>query len=246
MHYHCVKRVQIRSYFWSVFSCIRTRNNSIWTHFTQCIFHPMVHQIKSHIVLYRITIDRLQMVKIFNNTFQSWQSTIWQNCRLKRESSLNSSYFLMPISLLTDGHCVSRNTDNEFPFYIELYQKMLPDHHFQLLNDNFLALVRRILNSSSILSSFSSPIPNLFLKVKKKDLNKLSSIKKTTFKKCSLFFHYRIHAVKCCKDYDFASCATHVKYESKLRLYQSNMQTVKDQVVLPFTCRKEELRTYIY
>ena len=30
---HCVKSVQIRSYFWSVFSCIRTRNNSVFGHF---------------------------------------------------------------------------------------------------------------------------------------------------------------------------------------------------------------------
>ena len=52
-HSHCVKNVQIRSYFWSVFSCIRTeygdllRNTGIqentekkqlriWTLFTQC------------------------------------------------------------------------------------------------------------------------------------------------------------------------------------------------------------------
>ena len=33
---HCVKRVQIRSYFWSVFSCIRTEYGiRIWTLFTQ-------------------------------------------------------------------------------------------------------------------------------------------------------------------------------------------------------------------
>ena len=38
---HCVKSVQIRSYFWSVFSCIRTeyrkmrtRNNSVFGHFS--------------------------------------------------------------------------------------------------------------------------------------------------------------------------------------------------------------------
>ena len=38
--YHCVKNVQIQSYFWSVFSCIwteyrkiRTRNNSALRHF---------------------------------------------------------------------------------------------------------------------------------------------------------------------------------------------------------------------
>ena len=27
---HCVKSVQIRIYFWSVFSCIRTRNNTLF------------------------------------------------------------------------------------------------------------------------------------------------------------------------------------------------------------------------
>ena len=38
--YHCIKSVQIRSYFWSVFSCIRTeyrktrtRNNFVFRHF---------------------------------------------------------------------------------------------------------------------------------------------------------------------------------------------------------------------
>ena len=44
-NYHCLKSVQIRSYFWSVFSCIqseyrkiRIRNNFVfWTLFTQCI-----------------------------------------------------------------------------------------------------------------------------------------------------------------------------------------------------------------
>ena len=46
LHYscllHCVKSVQIRSYFWSVFSCIqseyrkiRTRNNSVFGHFSR-------------------------------------------------------------------------------------------------------------------------------------------------------------------------------------------------------------------
>ena len=37
LHYtwlsHYVKSVQIRSYFWSVFSCIWTRNNSVFGHF---------------------------------------------------------------------------------------------------------------------------------------------------------------------------------------------------------------------
>ena len=43
--HHCVKSVQIRSYFWSVFSCIqseyrkiRTTNNSVFGHFSRCLF----------------------------------------------------------------------------------------------------------------------------------------------------------------------------------------------------------------
>ena len=32
---YCVKSVQIRSYFWSVFRCIRTRNNSVFGQFSR-------------------------------------------------------------------------------------------------------------------------------------------------------------------------------------------------------------------
>ena len=32
---HGVEIVQIQSYFWSVFSCIRTRNNSVFGHFSR-------------------------------------------------------------------------------------------------------------------------------------------------------------------------------------------------------------------
>ena len=43
-NYRCLKSVQIRSYFWSVFSCIqseyreiRTRNNSVFGHFSRSV-----------------------------------------------------------------------------------------------------------------------------------------------------------------------------------------------------------------
>ena len=36
--YHCVRCVQIRSYFWSVFSGIRTRYNSVFGHFSRSAF----------------------------------------------------------------------------------------------------------------------------------------------------------------------------------------------------------------
>ena len=35
--YHSVKSGQIRSYFWSVFSCIRIRNNSVFGHFSPSV-----------------------------------------------------------------------------------------------------------------------------------------------------------------------------------------------------------------
>ena len=34
---HCVKSVQIRSYFWSVFSCIRTRHNFVFGQFSRSV-----------------------------------------------------------------------------------------------------------------------------------------------------------------------------------------------------------------
>ena len=32
---HCVKSIQIRRFFWSVFSCIRTRKNFVFGHFSR-------------------------------------------------------------------------------------------------------------------------------------------------------------------------------------------------------------------
>ena len=32
---HCMKRVQIKNFFWSVFSCIRIRRNSLFGHFSR-------------------------------------------------------------------------------------------------------------------------------------------------------------------------------------------------------------------
>ena len=36
-NYHCVKSVQIRSFSWSVFCCIRTRKNYVFGHFLCCL-----------------------------------------------------------------------------------------------------------------------------------------------------------------------------------------------------------------
>ena len=54
---HCVKSVQIRSYFWSVFSCIQseyrkiwTRNNSVFRHFSCSGTYnkSAIYQTKTH------------------------------------------------------------------------------------------------------------------------------------------------------------------------------------------------------
>ena len=36
-----VKSIQIRNFFWSVFSCFQTRNNSIFRHFSRSDFSPI-------------------------------------------------------------------------------------------------------------------------------------------------------------------------------------------------------------
>ena len=36
--FHCVKSVQIWSFFWSVFSCIRTRKKSVFGHFSRSFY----------------------------------------------------------------------------------------------------------------------------------------------------------------------------------------------------------------
>ena len=63
---HCVKSVQIRSFFWSVFSSIqseyrkiRTRNNSIFGHFTQLMSQWIVQgNTLSFIFIWNINLSR--------------------------------------------------------------------------------------------------------------------------------------------------------------------------------------------
>ena len=63
MSYHCVKSVQIRSYFWSLTSCIlteylkiRTRNNSVFGHF-------------SHSAMFISVSNKSIITKILKNVF---------------------------------------------------------------------------------------------------------------------------------------------------------------------------------
>ena len=43
--FHCVKSVQIRSFFLSVFSCIQTRKNPVFGHFSRSVFFYDFHYI---------------------------------------------------------------------------------------------------------------------------------------------------------------------------------------------------------
>ena len=51
--YHCVKSVQIQSFFWSIFSCIRTENTKIWTRKTSYsdTFHAVHRSCTSSLLI---------------------------------------------------------------------------------------------------------------------------------------------------------------------------------------------------
>ena len=79
-HTHCVKSVQIRSYFWSVFSCIRieyrkvrTRNNSVFGQFSRSDCNTLTGaQIKIKFELFRIL--KVININIHQKLVKSW----WQ------------------------------------------------------------------------------------------------------------------------------------------------------------------------
>ena len=83
---HCVKSVQIRSYFWSVFSCFRieyrkiqTRNNSVFRHFScsenfdENTFFKYFFTISSY--SFRIVLCFLKNL-ILNLSMKNWQNNV--------------------------------------------------------------------------------------------------------------------------------------------------------------------------
>ena len=52
-HSHCVKSAQIRSFFWSIFPCNRTRKNSVFGHFSRTSINqfgtnvPILYQLQT-------------------------------------------------------------------------------------------------------------------------------------------------------------------------------------------------------
>ena len=78
-YYHCVKFVQIRSYFWSVFSCrteyrkIRARNNSVFEHFSRrkfmitegnaCRRFNGVYNYNAKSIFYCLLVEMLELIR---------------------------------------------------------------------------------------------------------------------------------------------------------------------------------------
>ena len=67
---HCVNSVQIQSYFWSVFSCIRieyrkirTRNNSVFGHFSRS---GLQHEVTEGYLLENIYHKKHYLPKVFS------------------------------------------------------------------------------------------------------------------------------------------------------------------------------------
>ena len=70
-YYHCLKSVQIQSYFWFVFSCIqseyrkiRTRNNYVFGHFSRSVFTYKLPFNLLGTTGYRLRINKLPLTQI--------------------------------------------------------------------------------------------------------------------------------------------------------------------------------------
>ena len=83
--YHCVKSVQIRSYFWSIqeYSKIRTRNNSVFGHFSRsALFSKCLH--KSSQILQIINSDLInvsypELYKSISLNVSSKRQNLWKS-----------------------------------------------------------------------------------------------------------------------------------------------------------------------
>ena len=134
---HCVKSVQMRSYFWSVFSCIRVeygdlrskspysiriqenadrKNLRIWTLFTQCV---------SLIILYHY-------LCLVNSPFPYWISTcLEKNPSAKLFFFLKSSHFCAITSISWRIYLQTRLVYN---FRFPIWNKIHDRHSCKILN----------------------------------------------------------------------------------------------------------------
>ena len=84
---HCVKSVQIRSYFWSIFSCIRieyrkirTRNNSVFGHFSRSEYHNWINPFQCKVAFNTETTHLIRTANQINRFL--WKEALGHN-RLK-------------------------------------------------------------------------------------------------------------------------------------------------------------------
>ena len=119
---HCVKSVQIRNFFWSVFSCIRTeygmRENTdqkklrTWTHLTQWFFYSFMmrpikedflHSISTWAQTYSVTsytcvrsFGRRKIVMLKTSSWRFHQDECWLGENFKRFQYFNFDVFWKP------------------------------------------------------------------------------------------------------------------------------------------------------
>ena len=82
--WHCVNSVQIRSYFWSIFSCIRTRNSSVFGHFSRSVDEKEFHLLQ---LLAKSSCQLLILVEISK---KRKKRNIWVKEWLKKRNRLGA------------------------------------------------------------------------------------------------------------------------------------------------------------
>ena len=128
---HYVKRVQIRSFFWSVFSCIRTRKTSVFWHFSRIGYWKQYAFIKSLFFYYQ-----KPLLKFVGTKF--WKKNIF----LSVESI---SLIFLPEKALFPYIFFSETPANKSFFLrlVEIYFWVNPS--FRLLEKDFLSRGDRLL-----------------------------------------------------------------------------------------------------
>ena len=93
---HCVKSIQIRSYFWAVFSCIRTRNNSVFGHFSRS--DPLSTQV-AHVFIMCKLIQKCVFQQNFH-TQKLCEILVFHSVYVfpTKEQSINQTLFLTYVS----------------------------------------------------------------------------------------------------------------------------------------------------
>ena len=108
---HCVKSVQIQSYFWSVFSCIRTeyrkirtRNNSVFGHFSRSAYYSrgLYTPVKGRISFTKKLLKKKFQETIYPEQLAGTSSGKWKEVSISR-SMLTTETDLLNIK---DRNCI--------------------------------------------------------------------------------------------------------------------------------------------